>query len=170
VAWRLGPWAAGVNRCPAAGGRASGGVFAVPLRAAQRVKGVAAAGGALAAAPWQHRLPFDRPLVLRALAPLKLLPPSWRLPLPAAPPPPDHVCSIIGFMVSRLEGSFRELLEDDLTMYPPAKWKVWPPRSKEGQPRACMDCIGQAGHTPPFERAAPRRAHRQAPVPHFTAP
>lgn len=27
-------------------------------------------------------------------------------------------------MVGRLEGALRELLEDDLTLYPPAKWKV----------------------------------------------
>lgn len=46
---------------------------------------------------------------------------------PAPPPPPsplDSVNRIIGFMVGRLEGAFRELMEDDLTMYPPDKWKV----------------------------------------------
>lgn len=36
----------------------------------------------------------------------------------------DHVSSVVGFMVGRLEGALRELLEDDLTLYPPAKWKV----------------------------------------------
>jgi len=36
----------------------------------------------------------------------------------------DQVNRVIGFMVGRLEGAFRELMEDDLTLYPPKKWKV----------------------------------------------
>jgi hypothetical protein len=47
--------------------------------------------------------------------------PCARLP---SPHPPDSINSVISFMVGRLEGAFRELMEDDLTMYPPAKWKV----------------------------------------------
>jgi hypothetical protein len=45
---------------------------------------------------------------------------SWRLR--------NAVDSVIGLLVGRLEGALRELLEDDLALYPPAKWKVgvWP--------------------------------------------
>lgn len=48
---------------------------------------------------------------------------------PRAQPAPcprhaDTVHAVIVGLVARIEGAWRELLEDDLTMYPPAKWKV----------------------------------------------
>ncbi|KAI8463970.1 MAG: ferredoxin-dependent bilin reductase-domain-containing protein [Monoraphidium minutum] len=41
---------------------------------------------------------------------------NWRLR--------NHVNRVIGLMVGRLEGAMRELLDDDLTLYPPEKWKA----------------------------------------------
>lgn len=54
---------------------------------------------------------------------------SWRLR--------NSVDESIGFMIGRLEGLLREMLEDDLTLYPPEQWKV---RENGGRCRAALVC------------------------------
>ena len=36
----------------------------------------------------------------------------------------DEVDEVICFLVSRIEGSLREILHGDLALYPPDKWKA----------------------------------------------